>query len=85
MARGTHKTRSGNKVKTKEQLVKTALKSEVGFKLAVIDLLADIRNSIITAIVLDETETEELIDKAIKEMKRVITEESKEEGEKSVR
>lgn len=65
-------------MKTKDQLAETALKSEAGFKLAVVDLLADIRNSIITAILFNETEIEELINKAAKEMKRIISEESKE-------
>lgn len=68
-------------MKTKDQLVETALKSEAGFKLAIIDLLADIRNSIIVAILSEEPSTsdtfQDLYDKAVKEMKRVITEEAK--------
>lgn len=66
-------------MKTKEQLVKTTLSSERGFKLAVIDLLADIRNSIILAI-LSENVTDVfhpgLYDKAFREMKRLLTEEA---------
>jgi len=67
-------------MKTKDDLIKTALGSEEGFKLAVVDLLGDIRNSIITAILsenLGDIFHPDLYDKALNEMKRVITEEAK--------
>ncbi len=79
-------------MKTKEELVKTTLTSERGFRLAVVDLLADIRNSIIFAILSEEASTSDTLDeeltnqnlynKALREMKRVITEESKDKGKK---
>lgn len=68
-------------MKTKDQLVKTALSSERGFKLAVIDLLADIRNSIIIAILSKDpnsTYLSELYDSVYREMRRLLNEESKE-------
>ena len=65
-------------MKTKGQLLKAALRSETDFRLAVVELLADTRNSIITAILLDEIEREPFLQKAVKEMRRLLSKESKE-------
>ena len=63
-------------MKTKEELIKTALSSEEGFKLAVIDLLGDIRNLFIAAFISDDPNS--TVYKGIyKEMKRLLTEENK--------
>lgn len=66
-------------MKTKDDLIKTALSSKEGFKLVVVDLLADIRNLIIIKILSQNLEVfdPDLYDKALSEMKRVITEEDK--------
>lgn len=69
-------------MKTKDDLIKTALSSEEGFKLAVVDLLADIRNSIITAILSKDpnsTYLREVYESVYREMRRLLSEESKEE------
>ena len=73
-------------MKTKDELVKTTLESEVGFKLAVIDLLADIRNLFIAAFLSDDknsTDLKEMYESVYKEMRRILTEESKKKEKKS--
>ncbi len=68
-------------MKTKDQLVKTALYSKRGFRLAVIDLLADIRNSIITAILSRDpigVTAKKQYETVYRKMRRLLREESKE-------
>jgi len=63
-------------MKTKDELIKTALKSEAGFRLAVIDLLSDIRNLFIAAFLSDDPNSK-AYKSVYNEMKRLLTEESK--------
>ena len=73
-------------MKTKDELVKTTLKSETGFKLSVIELLADIRNLFIAAFLSDDsnsTHLKKIYEGAYKEMRRLLTEESKDKDNKS--
>jgi len=69
-------------MKTKDQLFKITIKdmgvSDKGFKLAVVELLADIRNLFIAAFLSDDPDSTVYKD-IYKEMKRLLADESKKE------
>jgi len=72
-------------VKTKNQLLKITLKDmgvSEGFKKAVVELLADIRNLFIAAFLSDDPNSK-AYKSVYNEMKRLLTQESKDKGNKS--